>query len=86
MQKMDKEDHHSSIKAPTIILSGSEDSAHQSAFLLHKRIPGCEMRVLPGAGHACQVEQPWLFNRFMLEFFTKHGLMPKGPKPQLALL
>ena len=86
LAKKEKDDHHSAIKAPTVILSGSEDGAHQSAFALHKRIPGCEMRVLPGAGHACQIEQPWLFNRFMLEFLTKHGLMPKGPKPQLALL
>ena len=81
-----KEDFHSGIKVPTIILTGSEDNSHQRAFLLKERIPGCELRVLPGAGHACQIEQPWLFNRFMLEFLTKHALMPKGPKPQLALL
>jgi hypothetical protein len=32
------------------------------------------MQVLPGAGHACQIEQPWLFNRLMIGFLTKHGL------------
>ncbi len=76
-------DHHSAIKAPTIILSGSEDGTHQSAFALKDRIPGCEMRVLGGAGHACQIEQPGLFNRWMLEFLGKHGLMPASPKPMM---
>ena len=72
----DVEDHHSRIACPTIILSGSEDGTHQSAFALKARIPGCEMKVLYGAGHACQIEQPWLFDRFMIEFLEKHGLFP----------
>jgi hypothetical protein len=40
------------------------------------RIPGCEMKVLPGAGHARRIEQPWLSNRLMIEFLTGHGLFP----------
>jgi pimeloyl-ACP methyl ester carboxylesterase len=34
------------------------------------------LKVLPGAGHACQIEQPWLFNRHMIDFLTRHGLFP----------
>jgi pimeloyl-ACP methyl ester carboxylesterase len=34
------------------------------------------MRVLPGAGHACHMEQPWLFDRFMIEFLKSKGLFP----------
>ncbi len=64
------------IACPTTILTGSEDGAHQSAFALKPLIPGCELKVLPGAGHACQIEQPWLFDRFMIEFLTRHGLFP----------
>jgi pimeloyl-ACP methyl ester carboxylesterase len=78
--KPDAEDHHANIKCPTIILTGSEDGAHQSSFGLKERIPGCELKVLPGAGHACQIEQPWLFDRFMIEFLSKHGLFPGEPK------
>jgi pimeloyl-ACP methyl ester carboxylesterase len=74
--KPDAEDHQARIACPTIILSGSEDATHPSAFALKARIPGCEMKTLPGAGHACQIEQPWLFNRLMIEFLTKHGLFP----------
>ena len=45
-------------------------------FALKGRIPGCEMKILHGAGHACQIEQPWLFNRYMIEFLKKHRLFP----------
>jgi pimeloyl-ACP methyl ester carboxylesterase len=76
LAKPDADDHHARIKCPTIILTGSEDGTHQAAFPLKERIPGCEMKILYGAGHACQIEQPWLFDRFMIEFLTKHGLFP----------
>jgi len=41
---------------------------------------------LPGAGHACQIEQPWLFNRFMIEFLDKHGLFPDKTKPAKSIV
>ena len=59
-----------------IILTGSEDGSHPGSFALQARVPNCELKTLPGAGHACQIEQPWLFNRFMIEFLDKHGLFP----------
>ena len=46
----DAEDHQARVACPTIVLSGSEDATHQSAFALKARIPGCEMKILPGAG------------------------------------
>ena len=76
MLEPEADDHHAAIACPTIILTGSEDNSHQRAFTLQERIPGCELKVLPGAGHACQLEQPWLFDRFMIEFLSKHGLFP----------
>jgi 3-oxoadipate enol-lactonase len=72
----DSEDHYARIAAPTIILTGTEDSAHASSFALKEQIPGCELKVLPGAGHACHIEQPWLFNRLIINFLTKHDLFP----------
>ncbi len=65
---------YSSITCPTLILTGTEDKAHRGALNLKGRIPGCELRVLPGAGHACQLEQPWLFDSLMLAFLREHGL------------
>jgi pimeloyl-ACP methyl ester carboxylesterase len=79
LMQREPEGHHAKINCPMIILTGSEDSAHQRAFALKERVRGCELRVLPGAGHACQMEQPWLFDRMMIEFLSKHGLFPGSP-------
>jgi pimeloyl-ACP methyl ester carboxylesterase len=81
LQQPDPEGHFERIACPTTILTGSEDGTHQSAFALKAHIPNCELKVLPGAGHACQIEQPWLFDRFMIEFLTGHGLFPEASKP-----
>lgn len=80
LMQPEPEDHHARIKCPTLILTGSEDSVHQRSFVLKSRIRDSELKVLPGAGHACMVEQPWLFDRLMIEFLTKHRLFP-GPLP-----
>jgi len=32
-------------------------------FAFQKRIGGAELKIIYGAGHACQLEQPALFNR-----------------------
>ena len=72
------EDHEAKIACPSIILTGSEDNTHPNAFPLQERIKNCELKVLPGAGHACQIEQPWLFNRHMIDFLKKHGLFPSS--------
>jgi pimeloyl-ACP methyl ester carboxylesterase len=76
LAKPDAEDHHARIACPSIIISGSEDGSHQSAFALRARIPKCEMRIIYGAGHACQIEQPWLFDQHMREFLERHRLLP----------
>ncbi|MGH7831924.1 MAG: alpha/beta fold hydrolase, partial [Candidatus Binatia bacterium] len=80
------EGHHERIGCPTIILTGSEDGSHQRAFALQARIPNCELNILPGAGHACQIEQPWLYDRFMIEFLTRHGLFPAASKPAESIV
>ena len=76
LQQPDPEDHHARIACPTLILTGSEDAVHERSFALQDRIPGCELRVLPGAGHACHMEQPWLFDRLLIEFLRRHDLLP----------
>ena len=68
--------HYENITCPVLILTGSEDSAHQSAFALTTLIPGCELKTLPGAGHACHMEQPGLFDRWMIDFLSRHRLFP----------
>ena len=76
LQQPERDRHYEDIKSPTVILTGSEDNSHQRAFALQARIPDSELHTLPGAGHACQIEQPGLFNRFMIEVLDRHGLFP----------
>ena len=68
------DDHHAKVACPAIIITGSEDNTHKTARALQKQIRGCELKVLYGAGHACQIEQPGPFNRNMIEFLTAHRL------------
>ena len=61
-------------KAPALIITGSEDGSHQGAFALQQRIPGCDLVTIEGAGHACNLEQPWEWDAHALRFLAKHGL------------
>jgi pimeloyl-ACP methyl ester carboxylesterase len=76
----DPDDLHSAISCPAMIITGSEDGSHSSSFALKDRIPSCELKVLFGGGHTAHLEQPWLFDRYMIEFLTKHDLFPQSPK------
>jgi 3-oxoadipate enol-lactonase len=78
LAKPEAADLHSRIACPAIILTGSEDGSHPRAAALKARIPGCDMKILYGAGHACQIEQPWLFDRYMIEFLKAQGLFPSA--------
>lgn len=61
-------------KAPALIITGSEDGSHKGAFALQKRIPGCELVTIEGAGHACNLEKPWEWDVHALRFLAKLGL------------
>ena len=63
------------IKAPMLIITGSEDNSHQAAFALQERVPGCELQTIEGAGHACNMERPWEFDAYMQRFLERHGLL-----------
>ena len=65
----------SSVTAPTLIITGSEDGAHQNAFPLRDRIPGARLVTMEGAGHACQVERPWEWDAHAIDFLREHGLL-----------
>jgi pimeloyl-ACP methyl ester carboxylesterase len=64
------------LACPTMIVSGTEDASHSRALDLKKRMPHAEFRAIPGAGHACFIEQPWLFDRYVREFLEHEGLLP----------
>ena len=63
------------ISCPTLVLVGEEDYATPLPMAedLHQRIKGSELRVLERARHLSPVEQPELFNGFVLDFLKRAG-------------
>src|SRR5262249_45734572 len=80
LAKPEPDDHHSRIACPTIILTASEHGSHPRPAAWTALSPGWETTVRYGAGHACQIEHPWLFVRYLIGFLNKHGLFPSPRK------
>jgi pimeloyl-ACP methyl ester carboxylesterase len=72
----DPPDLHARIRAPALIISGTEDNTRLPSFELHKRIAGSEHVSVEGAGHACFMEQPWEVDAHIVDFLKRHGLFP----------
>ena len=55
---------------PTLIISGDEDEPCLDASLLLKRhMPSAGLLFMPQTGHACNLEEPELFNQMCEQFF-----------------
>lgn len=61
------------IKAPTLVLTGEEDVLIPpgNSAILAERIPGAELRVIPGGGHQIMIEQPHACNQAIVAFLQK---------------
>ena len=58
------------LKVPTLILNGDEDEPCLDVGLFMKRtITSSSLVLLPQTGHACNLEEPALFNQFVDDFF-----------------
>lgn len=60
------------ITVPTLVLVGEEDglTPPTTARAMAAAIPGASMRVIPGAGHVSNLEQPAVFNRALSDFLA----------------
>jgi pimeloyl-ACP methyl ester carboxylesterase len=58
------------VRVPTLLVCGEEDvrAPMSVAEDLHSAIPGSTLVVLPGAGHACNIEAPEEFNGAVRRF------------------
>jgi pimeloyl-ACP methyl ester carboxylesterase len=60
-----------SVKVPTLVLVGEDDRAfHAGTDYMAAKIPGAVKVVIPGAGHAANIDQPEAFNRAVEEFLA----------------
>jgi len=63
------------VTAPTLIVTGDEDAAHRAAFPLAELLPDARLEVMRGAGHYCNLERPWEWDRLVLDFLGSRGLV-----------
>jgi len=65
-----KDLHH--ITAPTLVLVGEKDILKPRKYSerIAREIPGADLVVVPGAGHAVCLEKPALFNAILLGFLA----------------
>jgi len=57
-------------RVPTLIISGDEDEPCLDASLMLKRhMPSAGLALMPQTGHACNLEEPELFNMLCEQFF-----------------
>lgn len=71
------------LRVPTLVISGTLDEARAMTLDLAARIPGAELASIEGAGHACNMEQPWEFDRHVAAFLETRGLL-RGTASQTA--
>jgi pimeloyl-ACP methyl ester carboxylesterase len=59
------------VSVPTLVLTGDEDEgALDPSLMLKRTIPSAALLVLPRTGHACNLEEPDLFNRAVQDFIV----------------
>ncbi|MGB5659738.1 MAG: alpha/beta fold hydrolase, partial [Thermoanaerobaculia bacterium] len=62
------------IRCPTLVMVGEQDALKSPSYsqIIADRIPGSEVVLIPGAGHAVILEKPSEVNAALLDFLAKH--------------
>jgi pimeloyl-ACP methyl ester carboxylesterase len=80
----DLEDDLAGTKAPVLLLVGDEDEPCLDVNLWMKRLmPAARLGLLPGSGHAINLEEPELFNLLVERFITdveRGSWRPRDPR------
>ena len=65
------------LQMPVLIMNGEFDNSLKRSKEMSTRIAGAEHRTLAGAGHACCLEDPAVFDEHVLEFLKKHQFLDR---------
>jgi len=63
------------LKMPVLIMNGEFDNSLKRSKEMSTRIAGAEHRTIPGAGHACCLEDPATFDGHVMDFLKQHGFL-----------
>jgi 3-oxoadipate enol-lactonase len=75
---MDLRDGLGSIAAPTLVIAGGDDPAtpapHAEAIVA--AVAGAQLKVVPGAAHLANIEQPQQITRLLLDHLSPSATRP----------
>jgi 3-oxoadipate enol-lactonase len=74
IRDMDQRETIHAIRVPTLVMVGALDpgTTVEAARLMHARIPGAELLIIPESQHFFNVEMPQQFNAGLLDFLARH--------------
>lgn len=72
LASFDIRDRVAEIRSPTLIVRGDHDApdVREGSYLMHERIPGSQLFVVPGSGHWPMIERADLFFPAVLRFLA----------------
>ena len=75
IRDMDQRESIRAITTPTHVIVGEEDfgTPVEAARLIHERIAGSKLTIVPKAAHLSNVDQPAVFNDALLGFLKSNG-------------
>jgi pimeloyl-ACP methyl ester carboxylesterase len=82
----DLEERLRAMPVPTLVIVGDEDDhCLQPGLFLKRTIPACGLVVMARTGHACNIEEPDLFNQHVADFLARVEAgrwTPRDPRSQ----
>ena len=76
LQNRDVTDRLGELKMPVLVMNGEFDNSLRRSREMAQKIRGAAHHTIPGAGHACCLEDPAAFDEAVMEFLKKRGFMP----------
>ncbi|MBV1694385.1 MAG: alpha/beta fold hydrolase [Hyphomicrobiales bacterium] len=75
IERLDMTDRLGAITLPTLVIVGADDPATPVAAsqVIHDRIPGSSLAVIPGVSHMLAIEDPAAFHAALLPFLDRHA-------------
>lgn len=64
------------LRVPTLVINGAHDNSLSSGRETAAGVTGARHVILPGAGHACCIEDPEAFDQAVIDFLRPNGLWP----------
>jgi 3-oxoadipate enol-lactonase len=64
-------------KVPLLVINGELDNSLPGGTRTAGLVPGAVHKIIPGTGHACNLEDPASIESIVLDFLHERGLLPK---------